>query len=71
MKNNELQNLFNELEAVAYNIESHTYEYKKANQIIRKHVEAMLVDIKSGCTCKQDHGTMQVEVCNICGGLVE
>jgi len=47
MKNTgkELENLFNDLEKNAYNID-HYYEFKEANQIIRKHFERILSAVK-------------------------
>jgi len=36
-----LTDLFNDLQKNAYNFEYHNYHYKEANQIIRKHFEAM------------------------------
>jgi len=36
-----LRNIFDDLWDNAYNAEYHHYEYKQANQIIRKHIEAM------------------------------
>jgi len=36
-----LKNIFNDLWNNAYDAEYHHYEYKQANQIIRKHIEAM------------------------------
>ena len=37
----ELKKIFDELESDAYNEAYHTYNYKIANQIIRKHLERL------------------------------
>jgi hypothetical protein len=37
----DLTDLFDDLEKNAYNAEYHNYNYKQANQIIRKHFEAL------------------------------
>ena len=45
----ELQDLFDELQTGAYNPTYHNYYYKEANQIIRRHVEALLIPRVSNC----------------------
>lgn len=42
----ELQNLFDDLQMNAYNSDYHTYYYKDANQIIRKHFERFEKQVK-------------------------
>jgi len=39
-----LQDLFNELNNKAYNVNYHNYRYKESNQIIRKHMEELLIN---------------------------
>lgn len=40
---NELKKIFDELESDAYNIDSHTYNYKITNQIVRRHFEKLVM----------------------------
>lgn len=54
----ELQDLFNDLQMNAYNKDYHTYYYKDANQIIRKHFELHQKQIKLK---PEDVAVMQVE----------
>ena len=41
-----LNKIFDELQEQAYNVEYHTYDYKLANQIIRKHFEKLVGQIE-------------------------
>lgn len=41
-----LNEIFNELQKEAYNIDYHTYDYKTTNQIIRKHFEKLVGQIE-------------------------
>ena len=41
-----LSKIFDELQKEAYDIEYHTYDYKLANQIIRKHFEKLVGQIE-------------------------
>lgn len=43
LKNNITEKIFDELESDAYNIDSHTYNYKITNQIVRRHFEKLIV----------------------------
>lgn len=49
----ELQGLFDELDKNAYNRDYHTYYYKDANQIIRKHFERLEKQVKVEPVVKQ------------------
>jgi hypothetical protein len=41
-----LNEIFNELQKEAYNLEYHNYDYKLTNQIIRKHFENLVAQIE-------------------------
>ncbi|MCP4987996.1 MAG: hypothetical protein GY928_18675 [Colwellia sp.] len=43
-----LQDIFDELQEVAYNPTYHNYYFKEANQVIRKHVEKLLESTNNG-----------------------
>jgi hypothetical protein len=50
----EINNLFNDLLQYAYNVDSHNYCYKKANQIIRKHFEEFASQLKQSDVTDED-----------------
>lgn len=58
----ELQDLFDELQTGAYNPTYHNYYYKEANQIIRKHVEALLIQRVSNCKTEPKLNRLETEL---------